>query len=85
VCVFCGNLQTPLDDQHTLLSVAGLSEFDLLVWTQHNHLRVIGVQDPCITLALEAIGNHLHVAEITASMLDEIRYFLIPLSGLLVT
>jgi hypothetical protein len=27
----------------------------------------------------------LHVAEITASMLDEIRYFLIPLSGLLVT
>ena len=85
MCVFCENLQTPLDDQHTLFSVAGLSEFNLLVRAQHDHLRVIGVQDPGVTLTLEAIGNHLHIAEITASMLDEIRYFLTPLSGLLVT
>lgn len=64
--VLCCHLQTPLDDQHTLLSVAGLSEFNLLIRTQNNHLRVIRVQNPCITLALEAVGDHLHVAEITA-------------------
>ncbi len=83
--VFCCHFVTPLNDQHTLLSVASLGQFDLCVWAQHCHLGVVRVKHPCITLTLEAVCNYLHIAEITAYMLNEIRYLLIPLSRLPVT
>jgi hypothetical protein len=57
----------------------------LAVRAQHSHLCVVRIDHPCIALALEPVRNNLDIAEITAYMLNEIRYFLIPLSRLPVT
>ena len=83
--IFSQHFVTPLNDQHTLFSIASLGQFNLLVRTQHSHLGVVRIDHPCIALTLEAVCNHLHIAEITAYMLNEIRYLLIPLSRLPVT
>ena len=83
--VFSQHFVTPLNDQHALLSVTCLGQFDLLVRTQHSHLGVVRINNPCITLTLESVRNYRHIAEITAYMLNEIRYLLIPLSRLPVT
>ena len=83
--IFCQNFQPVLDDQKSFVGIARLRQFDLLVRAQHNHLSVVRVKHKRIALTLEAVCNHLHIAEITASMLNEIRYLLIPLSRLPVT
>ena len=83
--IFSQHFVTPFHDQHTLFSIASLGQFDLLVRAQHCHLGVIRIKNPCIALTLEAVGDNLDIAEITASMLNEIRYPLIPLSRLPVT
>ena len=85
VGIFSQHFVTPLNDQHTLFSVTSLGQFDLLVRTQHSHLGVVRINHPCIALTLEAVGDNLDIAEVTAYMLNEIRYLLIPLSRLPVT
>ena len=83
--IFSQYFVTEFNDQHTLFSVTSLGQFNLLVRAQHCHLGVVRIDHPCIALPLEAVRNHLHIAEITAYMLNEIRYLLIPLSRLPVT